>query len=64
MVTHDEAVKIAEVIIQVDGGCPHCITELVDCMKVKFPDFDWETLTEQADERWWKEAEEWKEFEA
>ena len=43
--THDEAVKMAKVLMEADGGCSHCIANLADWAKEEFPEHDWYALT-------------------
>ncbi len=46
--TLEEMEKLATIISTADGGCPHCITRLIDEMHQAFPEFKL-TLTK---ERW------------
>lgn len=39
--TKDEAIKLAKIIEQVDGGCWHCVTEAAEACTAAFPQWVW-----------------------
>jgi hypothetical protein len=45
--TLDEARKVAGVVSQADGGCPYCVSQLVESLGEMFPEFDWEMDPEE-----------------
>lgn len=36
-----EARKIAEVIAQANGGCSYCVSDLIEQLNERFPEFKW-----------------------
>ena len=45
--TKDEAIKIAEVLSGVDGGCPCCIEGACDEMTERFPEWRWQRCPDE-----------------
>ena len=46
--TKDEAVKIGKIVATADGGCSHCVQDLVHQLKKDFPEHTdvWEKVWE------------------
>ena len=42
----EDAKKIARIAGTVDDGCPGCVDEVVDKLKIAFPQFTWERTRE------------------
>jgi len=40
--THEDALRVASVIVQADGGCSHCVRQLVAECRKRWPEFDWQ----------------------
>lgn len=40
--TLEDANKIGKVVSRADGGCSHCVEELVGYLNRDFPEFTWE----------------------
>jgi hypothetical protein len=49
--TLDEAKKVAEVLCEVDGGCPSCVHSATEDMQDRFPEFKWSRLVAEAKTR-------------
>jgi len=54
--TLDEAKKIAWIVGHADGGCAHCVSDLVALLDKAFPEFVWKTgkYVAPADENNWQ----------
>lgn len=42
--TMEEARRVASVLALADGGCSHCVSDLVARMQTLFPEFDWKGI--------------------
>lgn len=52
--TEEEARKIAEIAVTVDGGCFVCVGGLLTDLQVSFPEFDWAELAPGNKDEWRK----------
>ena len=54
--TNEEARKLCDIIQWADGGCGHCVTELMNDVEKTWPELDWRGIFNDvaglAAERW------------
>lgn len=43
--TNEEAIKVVTVLTYADGGCPSCVSNLIEIVQKVFPEFAWDKLS-------------------
>lgn len=63
----EEAAKIADVVVLVDGGCSVCVRNATERLMRHLPDVDWKALVKEravygdgSPQYWQKEVDGWK----
>lgn len=51
--TNEEAVKVAAILAEADGGCDDCALKLARTAARYFPGYEWDKLVGEALARWW-----------
>ena len=51
--TPAEALLVASVVVQADGGCPHCVGNLLVGLSKSFPSIPWGDIASEAGPQKW-----------